>query len=199
MRSALVYACILLIPVILLLFIALRMRRKISYPHGLIITDARYKPTDFLICFMKLYGDLFFDLLLAVAIAFILAGYPKTIPKTDAVILDTSLSMTRGMPGARPIDLACRELFNNTEYDSADLFLLEYDEIAKSTRLSPANKLKNEFGNPLSLVGELERRNRFFSIDYSALSRLRVDNYKQAILLTDNEYINAGRIDVRLV
>ncbi len=198
MRSVFFYASILLIPVILLLFIALKMRKKVTYPHGLIFQDKNDKPTDFLIRFLKLYGDLFFDVAIALSVSFFLAGYPQARFDKIAVILDSSLSMTRGFPGARAMDLAVRELFENPEYGSSDLYLLEYDELSSTTRLFKANKLKINFNSPLSLARELDDRNKFFSIDYSVLSELKDKHYKKIILLTDNENIQTGSIEVKL-
>jgi len=199
MRSAIFYACLLLIPVVLLLFIALRMRKKIVYPHGLILLDKKDKPTDFLMRLMRLYGDLVFDALLAVSIAFFLAGYPQIRQKNSAVIVDSSLSMTRGFAGARGIDLACREIFNNKEFSSSDFYLLEFDGPSKITRLFLANKLKKDYSSQLSLVKELEKRNQFHSIDYSAVSRLLGKHYKNIALLTDNENLTIDGIEIKLL
>ncbi len=198
MHSVIFYACLLLTPVALLLFIAIRLKKTITYPHGLTLLYARKKPTDFLIRFLRLYADLFFDVLLALAVAFFIAGYPRVGEPKTAAVVDCSLSMTRGFSGSTPLDLAIRETFNNKDLSAADLYFLEYDRSTKKTRLSPAGTMKDEFNDSLSLTGELDKRGKFFSVDYSILSGLSGKGYGKITLLTDNENLDIDGVEIKI-
>ncbi len=181
---ALGWAAGLLSPVLVLLFVALRLRRKARYPHELLAPGGRTVRADFLPRTFRLYYDAVIDGLCALAIAAAIAGFPGPRDRGTALVLDCSRSMLAGVAGNRPLDEAVR-LALSEEYTGAELFVLGFDpERARPSlgRLPASARLAS---TPDALAAALEASVTFFSVDYGLMGRLVRRGYTDIVLLTD--------------
>ncbi len=176
----------LIAPVVALLFLNLRLSRKLRYPHHLLVHDARRASASFLLRSLRGYYDFFIDL----AIAIILAAAISTalhppFPPSSAVVLDCSRSMLAGATGSRPLDLALKSLLGTGTYKGSKAFALAFDPQAMRTRLVPLEKLTaglDPARAAIALTTELD----FFSLDYAVLGELRERGFGRITLLTDS-------------
>lgn len=182
--AAAAWAAGLLAPVFLLLFVALRLRRKARYPHEMLSPSQKAAPADFLPHSFRLYYDAFLDGLCALAIAAAMAGLPPPPDLGSAVVIDCSRSMLAGVLGDRPLDLACRDALSEA-YEGADLFALGLDPDGgkDSLRRVPARARRDS--SPDALARWLESSLYFSGADYGLLSSLASRGYSRITLLTD--------------
>ncbi|GAB1432213.1 hypothetical protein MASR2M29_08380 [Spirochaetota bacterium] len=179
----------LLLPVLLLLLAILRIRKRVVYPHELLIIKSRSKTASLPAAIPRLYYDLILDILCAVIIASHLSSWPKAWPKVwpkgRAVVIDCSRSMLAGYRGDRPIDLACED-FLSGQYDDARLFLLGNDPSSLKPELKKADKtmLAAAKNGPEAIAFALEKSLPFLGADPELIRKLA--RYKEIIFLTDN-------------
>ena len=197
MRDALAFSALLLLPVLALLFVALRLRRRARYPHELLVRVTRTSPADALFRMLRLYADAAFDGACALVIGFALAGLPKSCSASRAVVLDASLSMTAGLVGERPLDRALAELYADQELAGADLYVLGFDEAAGKPRLRDARRERARSPDPVALAARLQAVEAFFTVDYGLLSELPRRGYASVTLLTDTFPMDAVGFSVR--
>jgi hypothetical protein len=187
MPEAAVLLVILLLPVVALLFLNLRLSRKLRYPHFLLEEAGRKSPAAVLFRSLRTYYDLLFDAAIALVLAFAIAAHsgPGTAGGgRRAVVIDCSRSMLLGSPGRRPLDLALARLEKETELSGAEAFALAFDPAAGKTRLFPLRGLLSGTTGQVA-VSRLEGRFAFFSVDYRELQSLKGRGYGDPILLTD--------------
>jgi hypothetical protein len=203
--SALGPMAALLTPVILLLFVALRFRQRIEYPHDLLLHRQDSKPAAAFLRLLRLYLDAVMDAAAAVVIGLAIAGFPaQAKPSGTAVIIDASLSMLAGMRGDRPIDEATRLVFSDEILADADLHVLGWDPLAIKHTIRNATRSLKDAPDPLSLAAALESAESFMTVDYAMLAGLRHGffaprKYEQLMLLTDNAALRSDEIDIRLL
>jgi len=202
--SALGLIAALLTPVILLLFVALRFRQRIEYPHDLLLQRHDRKPAAAFLRFLRMYLDAVMDAAAAVVIGLAIAGFPAPAkPSGTAVVIDASLSMLAGMRGDRPLDEAARLIYSDEILADADLYVLGWDPVAQKHTIRNATRSLKNSPDPLSLAATLESTESFMTVDYVLLEGLRHRffaplRYEQPILLTDNAALRSDDIDIRL-
>ena len=175
----------LLAPVVGLMFVALRLRRRLSYPHELLPLRNERSPATALFRLLRLYLDTMIDAACAVLVGLALTGWPHAPkPHGDAVVIDASLSMAVGMRGARPLDEATRLAFAMRDEDGADVYVLGWNPATRSPTLADTSRLVDDRADPVALATALDGSESFMSVSYDALARLR-PRYRSATLLTD--------------
>jgi hypothetical protein len=173
---------LLLVPVVALLFLTLRLSRKLRYPHDLLRLEARRGMASFLFRSFRTYYDVLLDGAIALVLAFALSPPERSRP--TAVVLDGSRSMTAGFPGDQPLEKALRRLQADPLLKDADPFLLVFDPKSARTRLAPIRQHLVE-GDIASSVRHLREAYDFFAPDYGRLGELRQRGYGAITLLTD--------------
>lgn len=175
----------LLAPVVGLMFVALRHRRRLSYPHELLPARNERSPATALFRWLRLYFDTLIDATCAVLVGLALTGWPHAARlHRDAVVIDASLSMAAGMRGARPLDEATRLAFAMRDEDGADVHVLGWNPATRSPTLADISGLVDNRGDPVALATALDGSESFMSVSYDALARLQ-PHYRSATLLTD--------------
>lgn len=171
----------LLVPVLALLFLNLRLSRKLRYPHDLLKADDRKGAASFLFRTFRLYHDVLLDALIAAVVAF--AIFPPARPRAAAVVIDGSRAMLSGFGEHRPLAQALRRLRDDPALREAEPFLLTFDAATSGSRLRPIRSYVAEDVD--SAIQALRRDFDFFSLDYGALAELREKGYGDITLLTD--------------
>ncbi len=172
----------LLAPVLALLFLNLRLCRKLRYPHDLLQAEARSGMASFLFRNFRTYYDVLLDGLLAVALAFALVPPPRHLPA--AVVLDGSRAMLGGFGESRPLAKALQRLRTDPTLRDAEPFALVFDAKVAGTRLVPIRAfLEGADGEAASR--RLREAFDFFAPDYARLAELRERGYGEVTLLTD--------------
>jgi len=195
----------LLTPVILLLLVALRVRKRVSYPHELLIPRQDRKPAAAFFRTLRMYLDAVVDAAAAIIIGFAIAGFPRPAPdRGTAVIVDASLSMLAGMHGDRALDEASRLIFTEEKLRNADLYVLGWDPASQSHTIRNASKILKDAVDPLYLASSLESYESFITVDYMMINGLRHGfpvsrGYEDIVLLTDNPSVQADGIETRLL
>lgn len=186
MRDFLTWLAILGVPVLALLFVALRLRLRVRYPHDLLAIPKRQGPADLLPRSLRLYYDLILDGLCALAVAAAVAGFPPAADRGEAAVIDCSRSMLSGVRGDRPLDLACAE-FLAGGFEGAELFLLDADPENLKPRLNKASRseLAAAKDGPVALAIALEDRRIFLAQDHGLVSALGAAGYSGITLFTD--------------
>jgi len=182
MAEAAYYLPLLLAPVVALLFLNLRLSRRLRFPHDLLVAESRRGIASFLPRWLRTYYDLLFDAAIACALAFALA--PPAAGNAAAAI-DCSRSMLAGAIGARPLDIAVERLRSDPALLSARPFALAFDGAARSSRLVPIDWLRRE-ASAESAARRLETELEFFAVDPSGLGELRKRGYGELTYLTDD-------------
>jgi hypothetical protein len=173
----------LLTPVLFLMFVALRTRRRRAYPHGLLAPSRRNTAASLLLRSFRLFFDSLIDALAALLIALALSGAGPRAAGKSAVALDCSRSMLWGTAGGRALDEAALWLYANAP--DAELFLLSADYASGAPVLRKAGRLRRESAGPAELVARLEASEPFLGLDYALLSTLATRGYSDLTLLTD--------------
>lgn len=203
MPSALTFAALFLLPVVALLFIALRRRRRVEYPHDLLAPKADKPASTALWRSLRLYYDAVLDAAAALALGVAVAGFPLGRTDGDAIVIDASLSMLRGLRGDRPLDEAARlalggELGERLER-GATLFVLGRDPVRLTPRLKRLPWSEDDDGGPLELARRLEGSEAFLSVDYGLVAGLARKGYGRVTLITDDESLSGAGVEIGLV
>jgi len=181
------YLPYLLVPVAALLFLNLRLSRRLRYPHDLLQAELRRGAASFLFRSFRTYYDVLLDGALAVVLAFALA--PPRGARPAAVVIDGSRSMAAGLPGERPLDKALERLRTDPGLREAEPFLLAFDPGSGTTRLEPVRSLLAEDGVEIP-ARRLREAYAFFAPDYGRLAELRRRGYDEITLLTDQRRVD---------
>ena len=182
MLESLRLAPFLLVPVAALLFLNLRLSRKLRYPHDLLKAEERRGMASFLFRSFRTHYDVLLDGAIALVLAFALA--PPETARPSAVVIDGSRSMVAGLPGDRPLERALKRMRTDPGLARAEPFLLAFDPDSGETRLAPIASLL-EGTDPESSVRRLRDAYPFFASDYGRLVELRKRGYGEITLLTD--------------
>ena len=171
----------LLVPVLALLFLNLRLSRKLRYPHDLLKAEDRRGMASFLFRSFRTYYDVLLDGMIALALVFTIA--PPHRHRSAAVVLDGSRSMLGGFFEVRPIEKALRRILTDPDLKGAEPFALVFDAKTARTRLVP---IRSYLGADVEAsILRLREDFDFFAPDYAQLLELREQGYGEITLLTD--------------
>lgn len=185
MLEAALLAPLLLLPVAALLFLNLRLSRRLSYPHDLLLAEQRRGAASFLFRSLRTYYDTLIDAAIALVLAFALASaHAPGTRHRSAVVIDTTRSMRAGQPGSRPLDRALQRLLTDPALGGAEPFAIALDPASARTRLVPLAEMIAGL-DAESAVRRIEGRLDFFAVDYGELASLRSRGYGKVTLLTD--------------
>ncbi|OHD27521.1 MAG: hypothetical protein A2Y38_07345 [Spirochaetes bacterium GWB1_59_5] len=188
----------LLAPVVALLFVALRLRKRLPYPHELLSPRDDSKPMAVLFRSLRLYYDAAIDAACAVIVGLALTGYPQPESRRGpATILDCSLSMLSGMRGDRPLDEAARLILSDDTLRSSTLFALGWDPVKREHRLVDLTELMESIESPQELALALESSEAFLSADFSLVPKLTRRGYGDLTLITDDGAIKGTGVKLR--
>jgi hypothetical protein len=176
----------LLAPVAALLFLNLRLSRRLTYPHQLLAGDERRSAASMLFRSLRTYYDIFIDAALALVLAFALPSSPsrEALAKKSAAVIDCSLSMLAGPYGERPLEAAFKSLLSDPRCAKAEPFALVFDRDRMGTRLVPIRERIEGLGYE-GAAYRLYTAFDFFAVDYGALAELRNNGYGEITLFTD--------------
>lgn len=186
-------------PVAALAFVALRRRRRVAYPHGLLPSSGSPRRSGPLFRRLRAGYDTALDAAAALAAAAYLASAAVGFRTPDAAaeqgaegsgraawVIDCSASMRWGRPGARPIDAAAREAFEATRSGSlAALYLLSAERGSAKPILRRADALIERASSPEDFAAALELSEPFLGVDYALLSGPKLRGYANVILVCD--------------
>jgi len=181
-----------LTPVILLLLAALRLRRRLSYPHGLLSPLPDRRPAAFLPRRLRLYGDAALDAACAIVLGLSVAGWPEPrATRGPAIVVDASLSMLAGMRGDRPLDEAARLLMEEPIAPGVPrlqgrLFLVGRDPVTARGIIRDMSRARAEAGSPQALATALEGAMAFYDCDLGLVEALSAKGYGPVTFLTDD-------------
>jgi hypothetical protein len=192
------WAAALLVPVAALAFVALRRKRRVVYPHGLLPSSRASRRSGPLFRRLKAGYDTALDTAAALAasayLALALVGFRapdlSAIEETGtgraAWIIDCSASMRWGWPGARPIDAAAREAFEASRSGSlAALYLLSTERGSATPILKRADPIIERASTPEAFTAALESSEPFLGVDYALLSGSKLRHYTSVVLVCD--------------
>jgi hypothetical protein len=187
LSQALVLAPILLAPVVALLFLNLRLSRRLRYPHNLLEPEARKGPASFLFRSFRTYYDFLLDAALAIILAFALARAlaPAGEEGPAAVVVDCSRSMLAGQRGSRPLDQALKRLSSEASLKKAVPFALAFDPREGRSALVPISAIVAG-AEPARAATRLEDELAFFAVDYGVIAELRLRGFGPVTLLSDH-------------
>lgn len=174
---------LLLLPVVLLLFASLRLKRRAVFPHAF-FPAARPRPQDLLFRNLRLRYDVILDALAAVVVALALSGIPSPTAGETTVVLDGSRSMLRGSPGDRGLDRAVNLLYRRTDLDGARVLLLDYDANRGSYRLRDFTADRQGEDAP-AFSARLARESEPLGADWGLLADLRKRGGGSILVFTD--------------
>ena len=175
---------LLLLPVALLLFASLRLKRRAVFPHTY-FPSSRARPTDLLLRSLRLRYDLILDALAAVVVALALAALPPAGPGRIAAVIDGSRSMLRGEAGSRPMDRSVEALYARADLEKARVFLLDYDARRGRYRLRDFTS-ERKSDDAKAFAGRLSRESQALGADWDLLARLRKRGYGRVVVFTDS-------------
>ncbi|MBU0926111.1 MAG: hypothetical protein KKA67_00020 [Spirochaetes bacterium] len=188
----------LLVPVVLLLFVALRMRRRVRYPHGLLLPKDDSRPSAALFRALRLYYDAAIDAACAVVAGLAIAGALRPIPlKGAATVIDASLSMLSGMRGDRPLDEAARLAFSDEALRGSRLFALGWDPRTTRHTLRDVSGDLDASDSPQAFAARLEASEAFVSADYGLVGGLIGRGYDSVVFITDDASVEGLGIEIR--
>lgn len=197
MLAALGPIAALLLPVVGMMFVALRLRRRISYPHELLPVRSDRSPAAALFQMIRLYLDTVIDAACAVLVGLALTGWPRAaIPDREAVVIDTSLSMAAGMRGARPLDEATRIVATMRSAGHADVYVLGWNPAKREPTLESKSRLLDEKGDPVALATALDGSESFMAVSYDRLADLQ-RHYRSTTIVTDAPVAETSWLHVR--
>lgn len=177
----------LLVPVVLLLFAAIRLRRRLRYPHDLVQPSDERRPAAVLLRSLRLYYDAAIDAAGALLVGLALAGLLGPGPwRGPATVLDASSSMLAGLRGDRPLDEAARIIMGNDDLASRPLFILGWAPETRQPRLRNATSLLRKADSPQELVAGLEASEAFMSADFSLVRGLAGRGYGPLTIVSDD-------------
>lgn len=188
----------LLVPVVLLLFVALRLRKRLRYPHDLLSPHDDSRPMAALLRNLRLYYDTVIDAACALIVGLALAGYPQPVARRGAaVVLDCSLSMLSGMRGDRPLDEAARLILSDETLQSSTLFALGWDPVKREHRLVDLGTIMEGIESPQELALALESSESFMAADFSLVPELTRRGYGNLTLITDDGAVEGVGVEIR--
>ena len=188
----------LLVPVVLLMFVALRFRKHLVYPHQLLSPRPASAPSTALLRAFRLHNDTAIDAACALIIGLAIAAFPPAAARRgDAVVIDASASMVAGIRGDRPLDEAARIIVSDEAFDGARLFTLGWDPAAREHALRDTGKIIQAAMNPIGLAAELESAEAFMSADYRLVGTLGARGFRKITLLSDNASIESRDVTIR--
>lgn len=188
----------LLIPVVILLFVALRLRKKLRYPHGLLYPHIERKRNAALPRTLRLYFDVLIDSACAIIIGLAIAGSLRPArQRGPATVIDTSLSMIRGIRGDRPLDEAARLIFSDESLLASSIFSLGWDPVARSPYLRDVTNILASSSSPQAFVLALESTEAFMSADYSLVSGLSRRRWSDITLISDDAALQSAGITIQ--
>ncbi len=204
---------LLLAPVAALLFLNLRLSRRLVYPHELLAEEVRKTAATMFFRAIRAYYDLLFDMGIAVVAALAIAAWAASqgdVPpgsaarkSNAAVVIDCSRSMFMGRPGSRPLDLALKFLSSDQELAQAKAFALAFDPSSLKSRLTPLYPIfgrekrghrdivvdniaaDGTFADTSVASALLRAEFDFFAVDYSVMDELRRKGFDRITLITD--------------
>lgn len=192
------WAAGLLTPVAALAFVALRRKRRVVYPHGLLPSSRASRRSGPLFRRLRAGYDTALDAAAALAasaylaLALVGARTPDAAAGAEpdsgriAWVIDCSASMRWGRPGARPIDAAAREAFEATRSGSlAALYLLSAERGSATPILKRADALIERASSPEDFAAALESSEPFLGVDYALLSGPKLRRYASVVLVCD--------------
>lgn len=172
----------LLVPVLALLFLNLRLSRRLRYPHDLLAAVERRGLASFLFRNLRTYYDVLLDALIAVVLAFAL--FPPRTQRPAAVVIDGSRAMLAGFADQRPILKAMKLIQGDAGLKGAEPFLLAFDPKTSATELIPLGSYLKGL-DAEEAIRRLRGDFRFAAPDYAALGELPRRGYGDITLLTD--------------
>lgn len=172
----------LLVPVLALLFLNLRLSRKLRYPHDLLAAEERRGLASFLFRNLRTYYDVLLDALIAVILAFAL--WPPRMQRPAAVVIDGSRAMLAGFAEDRPILKALKRIRTDPGLKGAEPFLLAFDPKTSATKVLPIGAFLKDL-DAEEAIRRLRGGFDFASPDDAALAELRQRGYGDITLLTD--------------
>jgi len=185
----------LLVPILLILIVRPKRRRRIRYSHTFLAPFQDNRLRDFLFRTFQLYYDVLCDVLLAVALALMLSRLLSFTPAKAAVCIDGSYSMLRGQ-GEAPLERALSLVLDRgLSSKSYRLFLLSFAPGRGRSELFPL-PAASKLGSPSQAREALARRFPFFSAEPSALAPLFRQGFSKVIFVTDRFYGPAGDLEV---
>jgi len=188
----------LLAPVVALLFVALRLRKRLRYSHELLSPRDDKKPSAVLLRTLRLYHDAAIDAACAVIVGLALAGYPRPEPRRGpATVLDCSLSMLSGMRGDRPLDEAARLLLSDGSLRNSTLFALGWDPASGRHTLRDITETLENSTTPQELAAALESSEAFLSSEYGLVASLAGRGYGAVSLVTDDGAAEGVGVELR--
>ncbi|PKL23320.1 MAG: hypothetical protein CVV47_15430 [Spirochaetae bacterium HGW-Spirochaetae-3] len=187
-----------LAPVALLLFVALRLRKRVYYPHELLSPKDDGRPAAALFRSLRLHYDTAIDAACAVIVGLAIAGYPgPALWKGPATAIDASRSMLAGLRGDRPLDEAARLLFSDGTLRGQAVFTLGWDPLTRRNTVRDVTEALEDADSPQEFAMALESSESFMSADYGLLSELSRRGYGGLTLLTDDASAEGLGVDVR--
>jgi hypothetical protein len=185
MLEFLSYWLIFSLPVLLILLIDLKGKKRLIYTHTLLSDFQDRSLGDFLFRTFHLYYDVVLDLLLALLISLLLSGLLTFSAAKTAVTIDGSYSMLSGPQGRTPLDAALRRL-EEPPAPKYDLYLLAFDPRRGVPHLVSLNRLRRRTDSE-SFRAALTGRYVFFNQDYSPCRALFERGYRRVLVLSDRE------------
>ncbi|HTX71455.1 MAG TPA: hypothetical protein VMC79_01385 [Rectinemataceae bacterium] len=195
---------LLLVPVVALLFLNLRLSRRLRYPHNLLDIDQRRGFASLLFRTFRSHYDVILDGAIALVLAIALSGLQPLMPR-PAVIIDGSRTMLAGYPGQRALDRALQRCLTEPLLASARHYLLVFDPHSRRSRLRSIDPLLRSLapasvprGSPSSapseatleataaLADRLLHSYSFFLPDYEALADIRALSRGEVTFVTDH-------------
>ena len=190
----------LLVPVVLLLFVALRLRKKLRYPHELVILHVDDTRSAAFLRTLRLYFDAILDATCAIIIGLVVSGLLRPARQRGAVtVIDCSFSMTRGMRGDRPLDEAARIIFADERLRSAPVFSLGWDPVSRTPTLRDVTNSLASAASPQAFVSALESTETFILADYSLIATLSRRGWSDITLISDEAQLQGVGVTMRTI
>ena len=192
MISFLTYFLLLCIPILLILIVRLKRRRRVVYSHAFLSPFQDFSVKDFLFRTFQLYFDIISDLLIALILALFLSGLLTFSLKKTAVCLDGSYSMLAGT-SETPLDRALQMVFERAEKHR--FFILAFDPAKSKSRVFSLGRL-SRFDTPKEAARWLRSSFIFFNQDESRLEWLFRRGFQKVIYFTDRAQPRQGSLDI---
>lgn len=198
------YLFALLIPIVLILIVRLKRRRRVEYSHTYLRSFEDERLLDYLLRTFRIYYDVLFDLLIALVLALFLAQVVSFAPRHTAVCIDGSYSMIRAEEQNDLEKAVSRALEQKNDRGRARLFLLAWDRRRGKTRvfrlrepgIPPGTDPAARTQIIRSYAEKLKNSHSFFNIDISTLQRLFDRGFRKVVFVTDRLPAGAANLEV---
>ncbi len=199
------YLFVLLIPLLLILIVRLKRRRRVVYSHTFLRSFEEERLLDYLLRTFRIYYDVLFDLIIAVVLALLLSQIVRFAPRRTAICLDGSYSMIRGDQQTALHRAVARALEDNSGGRSTRLFLVAWDRKRGKTGIFRLKEPKILRGTDQatrsaiieSYTDELRQKHTFFNVDLSALQEIFDRGYRKVVFITDR--LPAGDTNLEVI